>query len=127
MPKTPFIGRLLIVCAKLHASESIHDFSARYDRALKDDVLIADVCGNDAEQMKYFECRWWCMRLARARKAHFAESDARRIVLANLRDLLGHCGDVDASVRASADHLVRIYGTGGWPCARQAIAEAMLG
>ena len=67
------------------------------------------------------------MRLASARKTHFAESDARRIVLANLRDLLGHCGDVDASVRASADHLVRNYGKGGLPCVQQAIAEAMLG
>ena len=50
-----------------------------------------------------------------------------RVVLANLRDLLGHCGDVDASVRASADDLVRNYGKGGLPCVQQAIAEAKLG
>ena len=67
------------------------------------------------------------MRLASARWTHFADSDARRIVLANLRHLLGRCSDVSASVRKAAHHIVRNYGLGGLHWVRQVIAEAMLG
>ena len=67
------------------------------------------------------------MTLACARKTHFSERDARRIVVANLRDLFEHCGDVDASVRKAAHHIVLNYGRGGLPCVQQLIAEAMLG
>ena len=67
------------------------------------------------------------MKLACARKTHFAERDARRIVVANLRDLLERCGDVDAAVRKAAHYIVRSYGRGGLPCVQQLIAEAMLG
>ena len=66
------------------------------------------------------------MRLARARETHFAESDAFEIVCPNLRDLLRHCADQDASLRSSAHHLVANYGKGGLPFVRQMIADAML-
>ena len=67
------------------------------------------------------------MCLAKAKWTHFAESDARRIVFANLRDLLGRCSDVDESVRTSAHHIVHNYAAGGLHCVQQVIAEAMLG
>ena len=67
------------------------------------------------------------MKLAGARKTHFSESDARRIVVANLRDLLERCCDVDASVRKAAHHIVTNYVRGGLPWVQQVIAEAMLG
>ena len=41
----------------LRRSESILDFSARWDSALEDpEAFDADACGDDVEQMKYFEC-----------------------------------------------------------------------
>ena len=41
----------------LRRSESILDFSARWESAMADPAAFnADACGNDVEQMKYFEC-----------------------------------------------------------------------
>ena len=41
----------------LRRSESILDFSAKWDFALRGpDAFDADGCENDAEQRKYFEC-----------------------------------------------------------------------
>ncbi|CAE6954218.1 unnamed protein product [Symbiodinium sp. CCMP2592] len=112
---------------RLDRSESIVDFSTKIELAcVHGDTFDADVCGNDPEQIKYYDCQWWCMRLARARETHFAESDAFEIVCPNLRDLLRHCADEDASVRSSAHHVVRFYGKGGLPFVRQMIADAML-
>ena len=48
------------------------------------------------------------MRLASARKTHFSESDARRMVVANLGDLLERCCDVDTPMRKSA-HLIIVF------------------
>ena len=66
------------------------------------------------------------MRLAREDKTHFPESDVNDIVSANLRDLLVHCCDADASLRLAAHDLVANYGLGGLPFVKQLIAEAML-
>ena len=68
------------------------------------------------------------MRLASARQTHFAESDVRNIVTANLRDLFGRCcsGDEDATMKA-ARHIVSSYGLGGLPFVQQLIADAKLG
>ena len=66
------------------------------------------------------------MRLARTRETHFAESDAFDIVCPNLRDLLRHCADEDASVRTSAHYIVSNYGFGGLVLVKQMIADAML-
>ncbi|OLQ13879.1 hypothetical protein AK812_SmicGene2055 [Symbiodinium microadriaticum] len=88
------------------------------------------------EQIKYYDCvlthqhdpqrQWWCMRLARTRETHFAESDAFDIVCPNLRDLLRHCADEDASVRTYAHYIVSNYGAGGLRFVKQMIADAML-
>ncbi|CAE7548775.1 unnamed protein product [Symbiodinium sp. CCMP2592] len=102
----------------------------------------ADVLGSDAEQIKYcdYDCQWWCMRLAKVRDTHFAESDASEIVCpnlrdgrererereGNLRDLLRHCADEDASLRKPAHHIVRNDGQGGLPFVEQMIADATL-
>ena len=61
------------------------------------------------------------------RHTHFAESDVRNIIEANLRDLFGHCcsGDDDANVKA-AHHIISSYGSGGLPFVQQLIANAML-
>ncbi|CAE7527086.1 unnamed protein product, partial [Symbiodinium microadriaticum] len=109
---------------RLDRSEAILDFSAKLRRAGPN--FDADVCGNDPEQIKYYDCQWWCMRLARTRETHFAESDAFDIVCPNLRDLLRHCADEDASVRTSAHYIVSNYGFGGLVLVKQMIADAML-
>eukprot|EP00439_Symbiodinium_sp_Y106_P023731 s4263_g2.t3 len=112
---------------RLDRSESILDYSKKLDLLhLYGDTFDADVCGNDAVQIKYYDCQWWCKRLANTRHTHFAESDAFEIVCPNLRDLLRHCADEDASVRTSAHRVVRSYGKGGLPFVRQMIADAML-
>ncbi|CAE7304058.1 unnamed protein product, partial [Symbiodinium necroappetens] len=105
-------------------SEAILDFSTKL--GLAGPNFDADVCGNDPEQIKYYDCQWWCMRLARTRETHFAENDAFDIVCPNLRDLLRHCADEDASMRTSAHYIVRNYGKGGLRFVQQMIADAML-
>ncbi|CAE7507827.1 unnamed protein product [Symbiodinium sp. CCMP2592] len=109
-------------------SEKILDFSTklRLTTVHTTASFDADVCGNDAELIKYYDCQYWCMRLARARETHFAESDAFEIVCPNLRDVLRHCADQDASLRTSAHHVVANYGKGGLPFVQQMIADAML-
>ena len=67
------------------------------------------------------------MGLALVRSTHFAEADARRIVEKNLRDLLWHCRDADASVREAAHGVLDLHGVGGLPFVQQLIAEDMLG
>ncbi|CAE7900581.1 unnamed protein product, partial [Symbiodinium sp. KB8] len=109
---------------RLDRSEAILDFSTKL--GLAGPNFDADVCGNDPEQIKYYDCQWWCMRLARTRETHFAESDAFDIVCPNLRDLLRHCADEDASVRTFAHYIVSNYGAGGLRFVKQMIADAML-
>ena len=67
------------------------------------------------------------MRLASARLTHFPESDARNIVIANLRHLFVHIRSADKSVRSQAHHVLMNYGLGGLPFVQQLIAEELLG
>ncbi|CAE7763841.1 unnamed protein product [Symbiodinium necroappetens] len=110
---------------RLARSESIVEFSAQWSRAAKDPTFEGEIA-EDGRQLKLFDCRWWCMRLAFADKTHFPESDVNDIVSANLRALLVHCRDGDVSVRKHAHHLLGNYGFGGLPFVKQMIAEAML-
>ncbi|CAE7244569.1 unnamed protein product [Symbiodinium sp. CCMP2592] len=108
---------------RLDRSESILDFSAKWKR---NEAAVKDP--RDVTERKFFECRWWCMRLAKARHYTqlFPESDV--VVQANLRDLLVHCNDVDDSVRWSAHHLIQNHvGLGSHASVQRLIAEAMLG
>ncbi|CAE7654130.1 unnamed protein product [Symbiodinium sp. CCMP2592] len=80
----------------------------------------------DAEQQKFHECRWWCMKLASKRQTHFAESHVRRIVGNNLQSLLRHCRSEDADIAYAADLLVFNHAFGSLPFVQQPVAEAML-
>ncbi|CAE6912141.1 unnamed protein product [Symbiodinium sp. CCMP2592] len=111
---------------RLDRSESILDFSSQWHRAATDKDTLEDELDKDLRQRKFFECRWWCMRLANVDKTHFPESDVNDMVSANLGDLLVHCCDPDVSVRKAAHHLVENYGFGGLPFVQRLIAEAML-
>ncbi|CAE7837816.1 unnamed protein product [Symbiodinium sp. CCMP2592] len=82
---------------------------------------------SDVRERKFFECRWWCMTMARAGRANFAESDVYDIVSANLRDLFLHCRDVDASVRRSAHHVIWAHAAGSHHFVQQIIADVTLG
>ncbi|OLQ15566.1 hypothetical protein AK812_SmicGene270 [Symbiodinium microadriaticum] len=101
------------------------EFSAQWNRAAEDPTFEGEIA-EDGRQLKLFDCRWWCMRLAFADKTHFPESDVNDIVSANLRALLVHYRDGDVSVRKHAHHLLGNYGFGGLPFVKQMIAEAML-
>ena len=113
---------------RLDESQSILDFAKTVSLASKcPNGFNAAASGFDVEQVKLFEIRWWCMKLASARKTHFAESDVRHIVGSNLRSLLVQCWSEDASVRNSAHSIVLKYGSDGLLFVKQLIAEAMLG
>ncbi|CAE7208642.1 unnamed protein product [Symbiodinium sp. CCMP2592] len=70
----------------------------------------------NVREKKFFECRWWCTRMARAGRANFAESDVNDIVSANLRDLFALPGRGCIFAPVDSQHFVQ-----------QLIAEAMLG
>ncbi|CAE7034355.1 unnamed protein product [Symbiodinium sp. CCMP2592] len=112
---------------RLDRWESMLEFSLRIQSGEEDPAAFYEEMAKDVRQQKFFECRWWCIRLARAKETHFSESDAYDIVSANLRDLFAHCGDADIPVRISAHHLVSKHGSGGLPFVQRLIAEAMLG
>ncbi|CAE7203811.1 unnamed protein product [Symbiodinium sp. CCMP2592] len=112
---------------RLDRSESICDFAEKWTSGIADpDTFNAEIA-KDLTKQKFFECRWWCMKLAHAEQTHFPESDVRKIVSANLADLLVHCSHPDETVRRAARDIVWFYGVGSLPFVQQLIAEAMLG
>ncbi|CAE7805619.1 unnamed protein product [Symbiodinium sp. CCMP2592] len=113
---------------RLDRCESILGFSAKWKSMANDPRAFDANIAKDVTQQKFFECRWWCMRLTRACYTQmFPERDVWHITQENLRHLFVHCRDVDESVSCSAHHLILNHAYGCHPSVQQEIAEGMLG
>ncbi|CAE7352179.1 AMT1-1 [Symbiodinium sp. KB8] len=90
------------------------------------DISVAAAFAGDFKSQKLYECRRWCVALARKRWTHFTESDVLSIVGKNLQNLLRHFQSADASLVAAARSVLFDYAFDGLYFVQQRIAVVML-